>query len=197
MTWVGRQNYNPICRCSWQKTNQSCSFHTQVLFLALTLTQHRLWVLALPWAVCCSSVCDSVALPFVAQPTASAHHSFRVLNTRHKTERRGFAGSNSLPACLVFLYTGEILLHVIRGPQNKRHSLVDGLGLHIQHGLGACGGQASRLLDDVGHRIALIQEPELWENGAGGQVLPSCQKSRAMPLKLDKEFQLLNFCPSR
>lgn len=41
--------------------------------------------------------------------------------------------------------------------------MVNGLRLHIQHRLGACGRQASSLLYDIGHRIALVQEPELWE----------------------------------
>lgn len=124
-------------------------------------------------------------------PVVSAYQSFRVPNAEDTTKRRGLAGSSSLLACLVSLYTGEILLHVIWGPQNKGDSLVNGLRLHVQHRLGTCGRQAPRLLNDEGHGIALVQEPELQRKV--GQVA-SCPKSQALPRKLDTEFLPLDFC---
>lgn len=72
--------------------------------------------------------------------------------------------------------------------------MVNGLRLHVQHRLGACGRHASCLLDDVGHRIALIQEPELQRNRVRWTSVASCQNSHAMPLKFREEFQLLNCC---
>lgn len=102
----------------------------------------------------------------------SACQSPRVLNTEEKTERRGLAGLNALLAYLVSLNTGEIFLHIIRGPQNKGDSLVNGLGLHVQNRLGARGRQAPCLLNDEGHRIALVQEPELQRKGQASCKLP-------------------------
>ena len=72
--------------------------------------------------------------------------------------------------------------------------MVNGLRLHVQHRLGACGRHASCLLDDVGHRIALIQEPELQRNRVRRTSVATGQNSQAMPLKLHEEFQLLNCC---
>lgn len=89
----------------------------------------------------------------------------------------------------MFLYTGEILLYIIWGPQNKGDPLVNALGLHIQDRLGACGCCASRLLNDVGHRIALIQEPELRRNSRGMSCVGG-QTACALPLTLRRS---LNF----
>lgn len=75
--------------------------------------------------------------------------------------------SGSLPACLVSLHTAEIFLHIFRGPQNEGDSLVNALRLYIQYRLGACGCHASCLLDDIGYRVAFIQEPELWNKKRG------------------------------
>lgn len=75
--------------------------------------------------------------------------------------------SGSLPACLVSLHTTEVLLHILGGPQNEGDSLVNTLRLHIQYRLGACGCHASRLLDDIGHRVAFVQEPELHDKERG------------------------------
>lgn len=72
--------------------------------------------------------------------------------------------------------------------------MVNGFRLHVQHGLGACGRQPSRLLDDVGHRIALIQEPELRRNRVRWTSILSCQDPQTMCLKLQEEFQLLSLC---
>lgn len=81
--------------------------------------------------------------------------------TKYKPKGSGLVSSGSLPACLVSLHTGEIFLHILRGPQNEGDPLVNTLRLHIQYRLGACGCNASCLLDDIGHRIAFVQKPEL------------------------------------
>ena len=72
--------------------------------------------------------------------------------------------------------------------------MVNGFRLHVQHGLGACGRQASCLLDDVGHGVALIQEPELRRNRVRWTSVPNCQDPQTMRLKLQEELQLLNLC---
>jgi hypothetical protein len=89
-------------------------------------------------------------------------------------------GSGSLPACLVSLHTAEILLHILRGPQNEGDSLVNTLRFHIQYWLGACGCHTSCLLDDIGHRIAFIQEPEL-QNKERGQAYTFFKRSDPPP----------------
>lgn len=68
---------------------------------------------------------------------------------------------------------------------------MNGLGLHVQHRLGTCGRQATRLLNDEGHRIALVQEPELQRKGRAGCKLPQISSPA---LKLDAEFPPLDFC---
>lgn len=139
----------------------TCGF----LFLAV-YTDHRitsgLWTCLEQFAAALLFVIWWIGLHYSSPPFCLFF--IRVLNTRFRTKRREFAGSDSLPACLVFLYTGEIFLHIIHGPQNQGNSLVNGLRLYVQHGLCSCSCQASCLLNDVGHRIALIQEPELQRN---------------------------------
>lgn len=66
-----------------------------------------------------------------------------------------------LAAFLMFLYTGQEFLHIVRGPQDHGHPLVDALWLYIQHWLSPSGGHPSSLFDDERDRVALIQEPEL------------------------------------
>lgn len=83
------------------------------------------------------------------------------LHTTKCEARSGLMSSGSRPACLVSLHTGEVLLHILWGSQNEGDSLVNTLWLHLQYRLGACGCHASCLLDNIGHGIAFIQEPEL------------------------------------
>lgn len=61
----------------------------------------------------------------------------------------------------MLLVNGEIFLHVVRRAEDHRDSLVDVGWLDIQDIHGSCCGQASCLLYDKGHGVALIQQPQL------------------------------------
>lgn len=65
---------------------------------------------------------------------------------------------------LVLLKDGYVLLHIVRGAQDHRDSLVDGCGLDVQNIHGSCCGHASCLLYDERHGVAFIQQPELKQN---------------------------------
>lgn len=70
----------------------------------------------------------------------------------------GFAFFSLLP---VLLADGDVLQHVLGGAQGDGSPLVDGLGLDVQDGLEAGGGHAARLLHDVSHGVAFVQQPQL------------------------------------
>ena len=84
------------------------------------------------------------------------------------TQQRVQLASLLLPA--VLLVDGEVLSHVIRRAHDHGDPLVDVHGLDVQNVLGACGGHAPRLHHDVGHGVALVQQPQLqgqWKGGGG------------------------------
>lgn len=152
--------------CPWQKTRERDSFHIHAFILALG-PYLRLWLLNLPLAAGwrSSDLVHLACSPFL--PSLLIIHL--TLHTMKCEARRSeLMSSGSRPACLVSLHTGEVLLYILWGPQNEGDSLVNTLRLHIQYRLGACGCHASCLLDNIGHGIAFIQEPELQTKG--GQV---------------------------
>ena len=53
------------------------------------------------------------------------------------------------------------LLHIVLGAHEDRDALVDLLRLEIQDGLSARGRQATSLLNDEGHGVALVQQTQL------------------------------------
>lgn len=61
----------------------------------------------------------------------------------------------------VFPTDGDVLQHVFWGAHRHGSPLVDALGLDVQDGLVAGGGHAARLLNDVGHGVALVQQAQL------------------------------------
>lgn len=67
----------------------------------------------------------------------------------------------------MLLADGDVLLHVVGGPQGHRRPLVDADWLDVQDSLVSCGGHATGLLDDVGHGVALVQQSQL-ERGMKG-----------------------------
>jgi len=62
---------------------------------------------------------------------------------------------------LVLLDEGQVLVDVLGGSDHEGHPLVEGLGLDVQHPLGARGGHAPRLLNEEGDGVALVQQPQL------------------------------------
>lgn len=74
--------------------------------------------------------------------------------------------SGSAPASLLgaLLADGDVFLHVVGGAHGHGHPLVDAIRLDVQDVLVARGGHAARLLDDVSHGVALIQQPQLRGN---------------------------------
>lgn len=74
--------------------------------------------------------------------------------------------SGSAPASLlgVLLADGDVFLHVVGGAHGHGRPLVDALRLDVQDVLVARGGHAARLLDDVSHGVALVQQPQLRGN---------------------------------
>lgn len=70
-------------------------------------------------------------------------------------------------ASLVLLDKGQVLVDIVCGADHEGHPLVQRLRLDVQDPLGACGGQASRLLDEEGNGVALIQQPQLWREQPG------------------------------
>lgn len=61
----------------------------------------------------------------------------------------------------MFLEDGDVLLHIVGGAQHHWDPLVDGVGLDVQHVRGPGRGHPSRLLHDVGHGVALVQQSQL------------------------------------
>lgn len=61
----------------------------------------------------------------------------------------------------MLLEDGDIFLYIFGGSEDHRDPLVDCGGLDVQDVHGSCGGHASCLLHDVGHGVALIQQPQL------------------------------------
>lgn len=61
----------------------------------------------------------------------------------------------------MFLADGDVLQHVLRGAHSHWSPLMDALRLDVQDGLQAGGGHAARLLYDVGHGVAFVQQPQL------------------------------------
>ena len=53
------------------------------------------------------------------------------------------------------------VLDVVLGAQEDGRALVDRLGRDVEDGHGARGGQPARLLNDVRHGVALVQQPQL------------------------------------
>ena len=70
-------------------------------------------------------------------------------------------GSSVRRSLVVLLEHGEVLVDVVRGTQNHGDPLVDVVGLDVQHIHAAGGGEASSLLHDERHGVALIQQPQL------------------------------------
>lgn len=64
----------------------------------------------------------------------------------------------------MLLTDGDVLLHVVGGAQSHGHPLMDVLRLDVQDLLVAGGGHAARLLDDVSHGVALVEQPQLQGN---------------------------------
>ena len=73
---------------------------------------------------------------------------------------------------VVLLEHGEVLVDVVRGTQNHRDPLVDVVGLDVQHTHAARGSEASSLLHDECHGVALIQQPQLQWEDMEGQIVP-------------------------
>lgn len=69
----------------------------------------------------------------------------------------------SAPASLlgVLLTDGDVLLHVVGGAHGHGRPLMDAPRLDVQDVLVAGGGHAARLLDDVRHGVALVEQPQL------------------------------------
>ena len=64
---------------------------------------------------------------------------------------------------------GEVLSHVVGRAHDHGDPLVDVHGLDVQNVLGARGGHAPCLHHDVGHGVALVQQPQLQGHwGMGG-----------------------------
>lgn len=61
----------------------------------------------------------------------------------------------------MLLDKSQVLLDVFRGADHEGHPLVQGLWLDVQYPLGAGGCHASRLLDEEGDGVALVQQPQL------------------------------------
>lgn len=61
----------------------------------------------------------------------------------------------------MFLADGDVLQHVLRGAHSHWRTLMDVVGLDVQDGFQAGGGHAARLLHDVGHGVAFVQQPQL------------------------------------
>lgn len=70
-------------------------------------------------------------------------------------------------ASLVLLDKGQVLVDVVCGADHEGHPLVQRLRLDVQDPLGAGGGQASRLLDEEGDGVALVQQAQLWREQPG------------------------------
>lgn len=62
----------------------------------------------------------------------------------------------------MLLDEAQVLVDVVGGADHEGHPLVQGLWLDVQYPLGARGGHASRLLDEEGDGVALVQQPQLW-----------------------------------
>lgn len=71
---------------------------------------------------------------------------------------------------LELLDEGQVLVDVVGGADHEGHPLVERLGLDVQYPLGASGGQASRLLDEEGDGVALVQQPQLWAESFKGKT---------------------------
>lgn len=65
----------------------------------------------------------------------------------------------------MLLADGDVLLHVVGGTQGHWRPLVDARRLDVQDVLVARGGHATRLLNDVSHGVALVQQPQLQGEG--------------------------------
>lgn len=75
-----------------------------------------------------------------------------------------FSGSAPSSFLGVPLADGDVFLHVVGGAHGHGRPLVDALRLDVQDVLVAGGGHAARLLDDVSHGVALVQQPQLRGN---------------------------------
>ena len=78
------------------------------------------------------------------------------LTPEHK---RSLTGQRSLNA--LGLEMLEQVLDVVLGAEEDGGSLVDGARLHVEDGEGPGGRQPPRLLHDVRHRDALVQQAQL------------------------------------
>lgn len=56
---------------------------------------------------------------------------------------------------------GDVLQHVLSRAHGHRGPLVDVVRLDVQDVLPAGGGHTTCLLDDVGHRVAFVQQSQL------------------------------------
>lgn len=61
----------------------------------------------------------------------------------------------------MFLADSDVLQDVVRGAHSHGGPLVDARGLDVQDGLEAGGGHAARLLNDEGHGVSFVQQPQL------------------------------------
>lgn len=61
----------------------------------------------------------------------------------------------------MFLVDGDVLQHVLGGAHSHWRPLMDVVRLDVQDVLQAGGGHAARLLNDVGHGVAFVQQPQL------------------------------------
>lgn len=61
----------------------------------------------------------------------------------------------------MFLTDGYVLQHVVGGAQSHGSPLMDALWLDVQDVLVAGGGHAARLLNDVSHGVAFVQQSQL------------------------------------
>lgn len=61
----------------------------------------------------------------------------------------------------MFLTDGDVLQHVVGGAHSHRSPLMDAVRLDVQDVLVAGGGHAARLLYDVSHGVAFVQQTQL------------------------------------
>ena len=84
---------------------------------------------------------------------------------------------------VVFLEDGNVLLYIVRRAHYDRAALVDCLWLNVQNVHATRGCHATRLLHDEGHRVALIQQPQLQPIRNNNPSHQHCTTSYILPFE--------------
>ena len=107
--------------------------------------------------------------------TTSIALSTVMYNVHHKKQQNQsniYALQTSSLCCLLFKLglDAQIVVHVVSGADEDGGAVMDGLGLDVEGGDVAVARLAPGLLNQVGHRTALVEQTELGGRGGRGQA---------------------------